>query len=122
MKAVISGATRGIGRAIAEKLAVIGYDLVLLARNKKDLEQCKSELIKFNVTVEYLSIDLAQPNVELQLKESTSIFKDVTLLVNNLGLYSMQNVTEIDLDKLKGQMNVNLYSSIALNTASSRTK
>ncbi len=48
MKAVISGATRGIGRAIAEKLAVIGYDLVLLARNKKDLEQCKSELIKFN--------------------------------------------------------------------------
>jgi 3-oxoacyl-[acyl-carrier protein] reductase len=114
MKAVISGATRGIGRAIAEKLAVIGYDLVLLARNKKDLEQCKSELIKFNVTVEYLSIDLAQPNVELQLKESTSIFKDVTLLVNNLGLYSMQNVIEIDLDKLKGQMNVNLHSSIAL--------
>ena len=114
MKAVISGATRGIGRAIAAKLAVLGYDLVLLARNEKDLERCKSELSKFSVAVEYLSIDLSQSIAEQKLKESASIFEDTSILVNNLGVYSMQNVTDINLDKLKEQMNVNLYSSIAL--------
>tara|TARA_B110000503_G_C7148086_1_gene413882 strand:+ start:728 stop:1420 length:693 start_codon:yes stop_codon:yes gene_type:complete len=114
MKAVISGATRGIGKAIGEKLAELGYDLVLLARNKEDLEQCKSELSASNVIVEYLAIDLSQQNVQQKLKESASIFEDTSVLVNNLGVYSMQNVKEIDLSRLKDQMDVNLYSAIAL--------
>ncbi|MFT6167566.1 MAG: short-subunit dehydrogenase [Vicingaceae bacterium] len=114
MKAVISGATRGIGKAIGEKLAELGYDLVLLARNKEELEQCKSELSASNVIVEYLAIDLSQQNVQQKLKESASIFEDTSVLVNNLGVYSMQNVTEIDISKLKNQMDVNLYSAIAL--------
>tara|TARA_B110000046_G_scaffold112201_1_gene119333 strand:- start:26077 stop:26766 length:690 start_codon:yes stop_codon:yes gene_type:complete len=114
MKAVISGATRGIGRVIAEKLAILGYDLVLLARNEKDLERCKTELSKSNVTVDCLAIDLSQSNVEQTLKESSFIFDNTSILVNNLGVYSMQNAAEIDLSKLKDQMNVNLYSAIAL--------
>ncbi len=114
MKAVISGATRGIGRVIAEKLAILGYDLVLLARNEKDLERCKTELSKSNVMVDCLAIDLSQSNVEQTLKESSFIFDNTSILVNNLGVYSMQNAAEIDLSKLKDQMNVNLYSAIAL--------
>ena len=114
MKAVISGATRGIGKAISEKLAELGYDLVLLARNEEDLEQCRSSLSSTNVTVEYLAIDLSQQNIQQKLKESAFIFEGATLLVNNLGVYSMQNVTDIDLSKLKSQMDVNLYSAIAL--------
>ncbi len=114
MKAVISGATRGIGKAIAEKLVLLGYDVVLLARNKEDLEQCATELSKPNIIVETLSIDLAKGNVVSKLAENTSIFKNASVLVNNLGEYSMQNAAAIDLSRLKDQMNVNLYSAIAL--------
>ena len=114
MKAVISGATRGIGKAIRVKLAELGYDLVLLARNKEELEHCKSELSKANVMVEYIAIDLAHRDVEQKLSEFASIFENTNILVNNLGVYSMQNVADITLSKLKSQMDVNLYSAIAL--------
>lgn len=114
MKAVISGATRGIGKAIAKKLVLLGYDVVLLARNQEDLEQCKLELSKPKLSVEILSIDLSEENVEHKLKENASIFKDTCILINNVGSYSMQNGANIDLRILKDQMNVNLYSSIAL--------
>lgn len=114
MKAVISGATRGIGKAIVDKLVLLGYDVVLLARNKEELEQCETELSKPNIIVQSLSIDLSKENVEKKLAENASIFKNTSVLINNLGEYSMQNAAAIDLGKLKDQMNVNLYSSIAL--------
>lgn len=114
MKAVISGATRGIGKAIAQKLVQLGYDLVLLARNQEHLEQCKSELSKPNIIIECLSIDLSQESAVQILEDNSLMFENCTVLVNNLGVYSMQNVLELDLSKLKSQMNVNLYSAIAL--------
>lgn len=114
MKAVISGATRGIGKAIAMKLAELGYDLVILARDQKDLHQSKLELSKWNVEVQTVAIDLADEKVESKLEATSTTFEGTSILVNNLGVYSMQNVMEIDLSKLKEQMSVNLYSAIAL--------
>ena len=114
MKAVISGATRGIGRAIAQKLAEEEIDLVLLARSSDVLQQCKTELTEFNISVEGLAIDLAEKNALEMLQANTSIFEGTTLLVNNLGVYSMQNAAELDLKVLQEQINVNLFSAITL--------
>ncbi|MFT5666903.1 MAG: short-subunit dehydrogenase [Vicingaceae bacterium] len=114
MKAVISGATRGIGRAIAEKLAIQGFDLVLMARNEKALTLCKLELSKPNITVEYVAIDFSKESYVEVLAQNSSLFEKTTLLVNNLGIYSMQNAADIELVKLKDQMQLNLYSAISL--------
>jgi short-subunit dehydrogenase len=114
MKAVISGATRGIGKAIAEKLAIQGFDLVLMARNEKALTLCKLELSKPNITVEYLAIDFSKESYIEVLAQNSSLFEKTTILVNNFGIYSMQNAADIELVKLKDQMQLNLYSAISL--------
>jgi hypothetical protein len=114
MKAVISGATRGIGKAIANKLADLGYDLVILARDQQELQQSKLELSERNVAVQTVAIDLAHEEVEAKLKTAATVFEGTSVLINNLGVYSMQNAAEIQLHKLREQMNVNLYSAIAL--------
>ena len=114
MKAVISGATRGIGRGIAEKLAVQGYDLVLIARTESDLRSLKSSLEDNGITVSYLACDLAKNESIQSLKSNANLFEGVTLTVNNLGIYSMQNAKNIDLEGLQKQVEVNLYSAIRL--------
>ena len=114
MKAVISGATRGIGRAIAEKLAIQGFDLVLMARNEKALTLCKSELSTPNIRIEYVAIDVSKESYVEVLAQNSSLFENTTLLVNNLGIYSMQNAADIELVTLKDQMQLNLYSAISL--------
>ena len=114
MKAVISGATRGIGKAIAQKLVELGYDLVLLARNEEELERCKLELSNAENQVQILSVDLSLEDAPSVLATNAGIFKNTTLLVNNLGVYSMQNAANLDLKQVQAQINVNLYSAITL--------
>ena len=56
MKALITGASSGIGRDIARYLSKLGYDLVIVARNTEALETLKKEL---NTNVEVISLDLS---------------------------------------------------------------
>ena len=114
MKAVISGATRGIGKAIAKKLVANGYDLVLLARSKGALEECKADLSSSNNKVEFLPIDLSSDTVLKKLESSSSLFKGCSVLINNLGVHSTQHAGDIIVDDLKSQLTVNLYSAIQL--------
>jgi len=51
---LITGATKGIGRATAFTFAKAGWDLILLARNFKELEKLKNELIGLDVEGQYL--------------------------------------------------------------------
>ena len=56
MKALITGASSGIGREMAIILNEMGYDLILVARRKKKLEELKKQL---NYDVEIISLDLS---------------------------------------------------------------
>ena len=114
MKAVISGATRGIGKAIAKRLANEGYDLVLLARNKVALTELANQLKSENRTIEALSIDLAEKNFVKKLHQNAAIFINSTVLVNNLGLYGVHSVSELTVENTAAQIQVNLLSAIGL--------
>lgn len=114
MKAVISGATRGIGKAIAFALAKEGYDLVLLARDLNQLNHLKNELANYHISVAFLALNLASKKAKDTLNQNTELFDNTSLLVNNLGVYSTQEAKELTVKAVKTQLEVNLYSAINL--------
>ena len=93
MKALITGASSGIGRDIAKELSKKGYDLILVARDLEKLEQVKNE-IKTNA--EIVSMDVSKPENCEQLHEK---FKDVDILVNNAGFGDCGDFTKTKLEK-----------------------
>ena len=81
MRAVITGATSGIGKAMACQLAQDGWSLVLTGRNQTVLEQLQKNL---PTAVEILPLDLAEEEAPYQLFDFCKK-KRVDLLVNNAG-------------------------------------
>jgi short-subunit dehydrogenase len=61
-----------------------------------------------------VAIDVSKESYVEVLAQNSSLFENTTLLVNNLGIYSMQNAADIELVTLKDQMQLNLYSAISL--------
>ena len=83
--ALITGPTAGIGRAFADKLAVEGYDLVLVARDEARLKELATELTRLHgVACEVLAADLTEPS-ELALVEKRFADGPIEVLVNNAG-------------------------------------
>ena len=63
---LITGASRGIGRATAKAFADSGWDLLLLARSEDDLGELVEEIDNKKVNVFYKSIDLSNPKIYLR--------------------------------------------------------
>lgn len=114
MNAVITGASRGIGRAVAEIFALHGYDLFLNSRNEYNLLQTIEELrARFpNVSIEGMAMDLGK-------KEEAKLFGEwinsnadtIDVLVNNVGTYIQGNVSDEADGVLEAMLEVNLFSA-----------
>jgi short-subunit dehydrogenase len=85
--AVITGASKGIGKSIAIALAKRGYHLLLIARSGDELNRLSQEIgIQFNVEVNTLAIDLAQPEAAKKVSEWINQQQyRIAVLVNNAG-------------------------------------
>src|SRR5271155_1309035 len=93
-KALITGASKGIGRACAEVLAEEGVDLVLVSRTAADLEAVRAKIAgEHNVAVRYYALDLADSkNVDKLAAECA----ETDLLVNNAGAIPGGDIAQID--------------------------
>lgn len=88
MKAVITGATKGIGRAIAIKLWNEGYHLALVARGLEELKALRDELFITGRTVLIYAVDCADKNAVYQfLNDVENDFGFADVLVNNVGAF-----------------------------------
>ncbi len=103
--AVITGASRGIGKAIAVRLAQNGVNLVLAARTKDTLDQAVYEITsKYKVKVIGLPTDVSRLD-DLQRLATTAIkeFKHIDILINNAGVssqYPFEKQPMEDIEKL----------------------
>lgn len=104
-KALITGASSGIGREYAAALAKMGYDLVIAARRKDRLEKLKSEIT--NVNVETYVCDLADEN---ECKNLFAAYPDVDVLINNAGFGVFGEFSSTDLERELEMINVNVKS------------
>lgn len=115
MIAVITGASRGLGKALAISLAKAGYDLALSARNETALNTLKTELS------DLFSIKVFAQVADLSIKEDALLFAEnvlkefnqVDILINNIGKYDMDRLTDED-SNLEAMMGTNLNSAYYL--------
>lgn len=104
MKALITGASSGIGRDIAVILSKKGYDLILAARNEKKLEYLKTKL-KTNIKI--IPIDLSMEKNCFLLYESVKHEK-IDILINNAGYGIFGEFYKTDLKEELNMIDLNI--------------
>lgn len=110
MNAVITGATKGIGKAISLKLAGHGYNLAICARTEKDLLALKDELRHTDVKVFTSVADCSKKEDVLAFCTFvSSVFEQVDLLVNNAGTFLPNSLLDEpdEAFEMQQQLNVN---------------
>lgn len=110
MNVIITGASKGIGRAIALKLAQNGYDLALCARNEVELLAFAAELQSLGVKVIASAVDCSRKEEIISFFEMVkSEMKQVDVLVNNVGTFLPGNILDEadEVFELQQQLNVN---------------
>lgn len=106
MKALITGASSGIGRDIARELSKKGYDVILVARDENKMQELAEEL-KTNIKI--ISLDLS---VEENCKKLHEMLEEekIDILVNNAGFGVYGDFTETDLDKEISMIKTNIIA------------
>lgn len=106
---LITGAGRGIGRAIAERFASEGASLALLSNVEADLNEVASELTANGTAVQSLVVDVSDTEqVEQAVSAAAGRFGRIDVLVNNAGIAWEEPVLEIKPDNWKKIIDVNL--------------
>ena len=91
---LISGASKGIGRAVAEEFAREGCSLFLVSRTAADLERARDEIrARYNVAVAIHAADLAQPGARQAVFEEAAA---VDILINNAGAIPKGDLLELE--------------------------
>jgi NAD(P)-dependent dehydrogenase (short-subunit alcohol dehydrogenase family) len=109
-KALVTGASKGIGRACAEVLAEEGCDVVLVARTAADLEAARAKIAaQHNVAVRVFALDLADSrNVDRLAAECA----DTDLLVNNAGAIPGGDIAAIDEERWRAAWDLKVFGYI----------
>lgn len=107
MKALVTGASSGIGYSIARYLSDIGYDLVVVARRKDCLLNLKKEC-KTNVDI--IIMDLSIVSNIYKLYDKTKKY-NIDILVNNAGVGLYGEFYDIDIEKEIGMIKLNIVAT-----------
>ncbi len=104
MKALITGASSGIGYSMAKYLSSLGYDLILVARDKEKLQSIQKEL---KTDVKIVVADLSQ---DTKLKELYVLCKNdnIDMLINNAGFGLFGEFDKLDLSSEMNMIDVNI--------------
>ena len=97
--ALVTGASKGIGKVIAIKLAEMGYNLAIIGRNKSELLYSQKEIKKYNVDCVFMVIDLSKPDAPADLiKEVINKFGCLDVVINNAGLANVMPLKDTSVE------------------------
>jgi short-subunit dehydrogenase len=116
---VVSGGSKGIGRAVIERFAEEGYNCATCSRNLEELAKMKSEVeSKYGSNVEIFQADMAKKDETLSFIDFVKdLDKEVVVLVNNTGLFVPAPIHEEEEGLLEAMIATNLYSAYYLSRA-----
>jgi NAD(P)-dependent dehydrogenase (short-subunit alcohol dehydrogenase family) len=115
--AIITGASKGLGRALAGALAARGWDLVLDARGAEALREAAEELEKYGARVTALPGDVTDAGHRAGLVAAAWRFGGVDLVVSNasaLGAEPLVRLDELPLEGLRRALEVNVVAALGL--------
>ncbi len=114
--ALVTGASSGIGKAIAEQLAQYGYNLVIVSRDEELLESTAIELGgKYSVSVLHRSMDLATQQAAYNLYDwCTGAGIEIDVLVNDAGMFIYNDTLKCELCRIEDIMNLHMVTPTLL--------
>ena len=110
--ALVTGASRGIGAAIALQLAERGLRLILVARGQESLDQLAGSLPD-TATVDSFTIDLSEPDGASRLLQLVND-REIDILINNAGGAPNQSFMEADADQVQRLIQLNVTAPTQL--------
>ena len=115
--ALITGGSRGIGRAISERFAKEGYNLIINYKEKVDIaEKLKNELEeKYNINVMLIKADLSnEESINQLVEEVIKAYGSIDVLVNNAGIAIDKEFEDRNVEDWENTLKVNLIAPFLL--------
>jgi uncharacterized protein len=114
--ALVTGASKGIGKSISDELAKLGFDLLLVARSQELLAEQATKLMELHaIQVKYLAIDLSKVSAARDIFEwCLQNNYPVTILVNNAGYGLSGPFDRFSLDENLNMMQLNMQALVEL--------
>jgi 3-oxoacyl-[acyl-carrier protein] reductase len=107
---IVTGASRGIGKGIALKLADEGFNIMLFGRDVEALKQTQKLVQEKGAEADYFAGDAGDEEfVKSSVKKILDKYGKIDVLINNAGTGIFREVRNASLDDFKRQVNVNLY-------------
>jgi hypothetical protein len=113
-RALVTGASSGIGAAIARDLAARGASLVLTARRKDQLDAVAAECAKLGAKVDVITADLGRPQSARVLWEAASAGGPIDACINNAGFGYFRPFSEVEWEREAELVQLNMTSLVEL--------
>ncbi|MGZ5651954.1 MAG: SDR family NAD(P)-dependent oxidoreductase [Usitatibacter sp.] len=116
--ALVTGACSGIGKAVAQRLASLGYELVLVSERAVELERAANELrARYGAVAHPIVLDLARPEAALELYDAVrSRGLEIDILVNNAGFFFFGEAVDASPERANAMLQLHVVTPSLLCT------
>jgi NAD(P)-dependent dehydrogenase (short-subunit alcohol dehydrogenase family) len=116
--AVITGASRGLGEAMAKALAAEGAQIALVARDRTRLERVRDDIVANGAVAEVFVVDVTrEDDVARMAEEIKTRFGSAQILINNAGTNIRKNLVDFTLEEFRSVIDASLISTFLMSRA-----